>query len=71
MKRYGDNLPPSNKPEDELENQPDRNAQVMYGGCGVRFGTFSKPVEHAPKRKTLDLLSLFGLKRKKANRSSN
>jgi hypothetical protein len=43
----------------------------MYGGCGVRFGTFSKPVEYAQKTKPLDLLSLFGLKRNKAKKKND
>ena len=63
MKRYGDNLSSSSISEDELAQEPDRNIKVMYGGCGVRFGTFSRPVVYAPKRKPLDLLALLGLKR--------
>jgi hypothetical protein len=39
---------------------------VMYGGCGVRFGTFSKPVEHPQKHKVLDLLSLLGFGRSRS-----
>ncbi len=69
MKRYGDNLPSSNNSEDELENQYGRNITVMYGGCGVRFGTFSKPVEYPKKRKTLDILSLLGFRQNKIKQS--
>ena len=65
MKRYGDNLPCSSISEDELYSTHGRNVMVMYGGCGVRFGTFTKPVEHPRKRKTFDLLSLLGLKQNK------
>lgn len=65
MKRYGDNLP-SNSSTDEPENGRDKNVTVMYGGCGVRFGTFSKPVEYPKKRKAFDILSVLGFKRDKA-----
>lgn len=71
MKRYGDNLPSSNNLEDELEDQSGRNVQVMYGGCGVRFGTFSKPVDHTPKRKKPSLLSLLGFKRNKMKKENS
>ncbi|HLO13952.1 MAG TPA: hypothetical protein VK206_03920 [Anaerolineales bacterium] len=64
MKRYGDNLPTSCLTEAELNTGHGRNVTVMYGGCGVRFGTFSKPVEYPKRRKTFDLLSLLGLRRK-------
>jgi hypothetical protein len=70
MKRYGDNLPSKDGPEDNLENEYSRNEKVMYGGCGVRFGTFSKPVQYTRKRKKFDLLSLLGLKRNKAKQAS-
>lgn len=66
MKRYGDNLPSGNAFEDELNSEHGRNAVVMYGGCGVRFGTFSKPVEHPQKHKVLDLLSLLGFGRSRS-----
>jgi hypothetical protein len=71
MKRYGDNLPSSSISEAEPVREHGRNVQVMYGGCGVRFGTFSKPVEYAPKRKPLDLLSFFGLKRNKTKKTTD
>ena len=62
MKRYGDNLPSSEKP-DELDEP--QSVQVMYGGCGVRFGTFTQKTIPSQKRKTLDILALLGLKRRK------
>ena len=65
MKRYGDNLPPCSISEDALCHEHGRNTLVMYGGCGVRFGTFSRPVEYPEKRKRLSLLSLFGLRKDK------
>jgi hypothetical protein len=63
MKRYGDNLPSPNIFEEELNNERGRSALVMYGGCGVRFGTFSKPTEHPQKHKPFDLLLFLGLKK--------
>ena len=71
MKRYGDNLSSSSISEDELMQESDRNLRVMYGGCGVRFGTFSRPVTYAPKRKPLDLLALLGLKRNKRKKETD
>lgn len=71
MKRYGDNLPASSISETEIAHEHGRNVRVMYGGCGVRFGTFSKPVEYAPKRKRLDLLSLLGLKRNDTQKATD
>ena len=52
MKRYGDNLLSSSISEAETSSEHGRNAVVMYGGCGVSFGAFPKPVEYSPKRKT-------------------
>jgi hypothetical protein len=65
MKRYGDNLRSSNISEDALSYEHGRNVRVLYGGCGVRFGTFPQPVELPQKHKSLDILSLLGLKRNK------
>ena len=65
MKRYGDNLPSFGISEEEVEIQHGRNVTVMYGGCGVRFGTFSKPIEYPKKRKSLDVFALFGFRRNK------
>ncbi len=66
MKRYGDNLPFSGICEDELSYQHGRNVSVMYGGCGVNYGSFSKPMEYSRKRKSFSILSLFRSKRNKA-----
>ena len=71
MKRYGDNLPSSCISEEEIANEHGRNVRVMYGGCGVRFGTFSKPVEYPRKRKPLDLLSFLGFKRNKTKKETD
>jgi hypothetical protein len=65
MKRYGDNLPSSDISEEEVELQHGRHVMAMYGGCGVMFGTFSKPIEYPKKHKTLDFLSLLRFKRNK------
>ncbi len=67
MKRYGDNLPFSGVCEDELSYQHGRNVSVMYGGCGVSFGSFPRPVEDPKKRKTIRVLSLLGFKRNKTD----
>lgn len=62
MKRYGDNLPSSEKIEELDEPQ---SVQVMYGGCGVRFGTFTQKPIPSKKRKTLAILALLGFRRRK------
>ena len=63
MKRYGDNLP--SNCQGELVNGHDKMVQVIYGGCGVRYGTFTRPAEIPKKRKTLNLFSLFKFERDK------
>lgn len=65
MKRYGDNLPVSNISEDEVSGQHGRHVAVMYGGCGVSFGSFPKPIEYPKKRKSFHLFSLLGFRRNK------
>ncbi len=62
MKRYGDNLPSSETSEELAAPQ---SVQVMYGGCGVRFGTFTQKPIPSEKRKSLDILALLGFKRRK------
>lgn len=57
MKRYGDNLP--SNCQGELVNEHDKMVQVIYGGCGVRYSTFTKPVETPKKRKPLNIFSKF------------
>lgn len=69
MKRYGDNLPSSNISEDALSYEHGRNVRVMYGGCGVRFGTFAQPVDFPQKHKNLDILSLFRFRRQKSKKN--
>ena len=63
MKRYGDNLPSSEKFEEELDAP--QSVQVMYGGCGVRFGTFTQKPIPSKKRRALDILALLRFKRRK------
>jgi hypothetical protein len=69
MKRYGDNLPSPNISEDALSYEHGRNVRVMYGGCGIRFGTFPQPVGFPKKHKNLDILSLFGFRRQKSKKN--
>jgi hypothetical protein len=69
MKRYGDNLSSSSVSEDALSQEHGRNVRVMYGGCGVRFGTFPQRVE-PQKHKNFDILSLLGLKQNKIKEKS-
>jgi len=71
MKRYGDNLPSSNISEDALSYEHGRNVRVLYGGCGVRFGTFTQRAELHQKHKSWDILSLLRLKRNKPNEKSS
>lgn len=37
---------------------------VMYGGCGVRFGSFQRPVERRPKPSSFNLLRILGIGRR-------
>jgi hypothetical protein len=71
MKRYGDNLPSSNTSEDTLYHDHGRNVRVIYGGCGVRFGTFPQRVELPERRPGLDILSLLGFKQNKYKEKSS
>ncbi len=71
MKRYGDNLPSSSTSEAESSNEQSGETLVMYGGCGVSFGTFTRPAERPNKeRKISSLLSLLGFKRNKTKKAS-
>jgi hypothetical protein len=63
MKRYGDSL--SSNCQGELVNEHDKMVQVIYGGCGVRYGTFTRPAEIPKKRKTVNIFSLLKFGRKK------
>ena len=63
MKRYGNNLPDSIDIEAEVDKP--QSVKVMYGGCGVRFGTFAKTLPPPKKRKTFDLLAWLGFKHRK------
>ncbi len=67
MKRYGDNLPSSETSEDLDAPQ---SVQVIYGGCGVRFGTFTQKPISSKKRKSLDILALLGFKLRKKTPST-
>ena len=71
MKRYGDNVTSSSISEDEVGNKHDGYVRVMYGGCGVRFGAFQRPITPPQKRKTLDLLSLLGFRENKEKGKSD
>jgi hypothetical protein len=64
MNRYGEKLSPANVSDPETDNDHDRYERVMYGGCGVRFGTFQRRAEIKPSRPPFDLLSFLGLRRK-------
>jgi hypothetical protein len=70
MRRYGDNLLCCGISEYELSSEHGRNVMVMYGGCGVQFGAFSKPVEYPKKQKTFDILSFLGLRKDKLKEKS-
>jgi hypothetical protein len=57
MKRYGDNLPASSHAEQEFQyGGPER---VMYGGCGIRFGTFVRYIPPPKRKKAFDFFSLL------------
>jgi hypothetical protein len=49
MKRYGDNLPSSC--EDESENEHGGAAQVIRGGCSVRFEMLDFIMSAEPPKK--------------------
>jgi hypothetical protein len=38
---------------------------VMFGGCGIRFGSFQRPVDRRPKPSSFTLLRILGLWRRK------
>jgi hypothetical protein len=63
MRRYGDNV----TIEDfaEVDERP-QNTRVMFGGCGVNYGSFSRPVKPQKKNFWQELLSLIGFKQKEA-----
>jgi hypothetical protein len=63
MNRYGEKLSPVDTSDPELDDEHDRYERVMYGGCGVRFGTFQRRVEIPRSRPRFDLLSFLGLRR--------
>ena len=70
MKRYGDNLP--FKCEDEIVNEHGGAAQVIRGGCSVRFEMldFIMSAEPPKKRKSLNVFSFLKLGRKKNNENN-
>jgi hypothetical protein len=64
MNRYGEKLSPVATSDSESENEHDRYERVMYGGCGVRFGTFQRRAETPKARARFDWLTFLGLRRK-------
>ncbi len=71
MKRYGDNLSSSSTSEAESNHEQSVETMVMYGGCGVNFGTFARPAERSNKaRKLPSLFALLGFKRTKTKKTS-
>jgi hypothetical protein len=65
MNRYGEKLSPVETSDPESGNEHDRYERVMYGGCGVRFGSFQRRAEIKSSRPAFDLFSFLGLKRKR------
>jgi hypothetical protein len=59
MKRYGDNL--SFSCEDEPFNAHGGAAQVIRGGCGVRYDmlAYLQPKETPKKQKTFNIFSIL------------
>jgi hypothetical protein len=66
MNRYGEKLSPVATSDPESVNEHDRYEQVMYGGCGVRFGTFQRRAEIPKARPRFDWLSFLGRRQKPA-----
>jgi hypothetical protein len=64
MNRYGEKLSPVATSDPDADNEHDRYEKVMFGGCGVRFGTFQRRAEIRRPKPRFDLLSFLGLKRK-------
>jgi hypothetical protein len=64
MNRYGERLSPVDTSDPEAGNEHDRYERVMYGGCGVRFGSFQRRAEIQKSRPSFDLFSFLGLRRK-------
>ena len=64
MNQYGEKLSPVATSDPESDNEHERYERVMYGGCGVRFGTFRRRAEIPKARDRFDWLSFLGLKTK-------
>ena len=72
MRRYGDNISSENNTDEEpLNNEYTR---VLFGGCGVHFGAFPRPVTDPEKRRgarisqggfVTEILTFLGLRSKK------
>ena len=70
MNRYGEKLSPVDASDPESGNAHDRYERVMYGGCGVRFGSFQRRAEIPKSRPRFDLAAFLGLRRKHTNQQS-
>jgi len=68
MNRYGDKLSPVATSDPESDNEHERYERVMYGGCGVRFGTFQRRADIPKARAHFDWLTFLGLRQKQTEK---
>jgi len=71
MNRYGEKMSPVESSDKENGNEYDRYERVMYGGCGVRFGSFQRRTEIKKDRPPFDLLAFLGLRRKATGKEND
>lgn len=70
MNRYGERLSPVDTSDKENGNEYDRYERVMYGGCGVRVGSFQRRAEIKKNHPPFDFLSFLGFKRKATDKEN-
>lgn len=67
MNRYGEKAPPLVQSDDDgFGGVSSGRDQVMYGGCGVRFGSFQREVDRKKENpsRPWSLLDFLGIGRK-------
>ena len=71
MKRYGDNVSPTDAVEEEQQYDKGQLVDVFHGGCGAMFGSIPRPVEPRKKQSSTNLFSLFELGQKRTSNKQN
>jgi hypothetical protein len=65
MKKYGDRIFSNTISDEENQEAGAGYDKVLFGGCGVRFGSFRRPTQAQKKNPRFDFLSFLRLKRKR------